>query len=292
MRVAMINRPKTSWIGGDYIQMEKTADELRKLGVEVKIFETPIPMPVKIIDDYDIVHLWNFTMEWTKIGVWMANGHKKKIVCSMIYHDVSTISNELQQIMADNIHRLIFLCPKEKDRANRHISLKANYSYIPNGIDKWWLEPVKYKTEDYVLTVGRVDGTKGQLRVAEECKRLGLKYKIVGEGINKDYLKKCQKLGAEHLGVLTGDELKEVYAKCRVFALLSDTEIQPLTVMEAGALNKPVVLNDKCLFDFPGISSTIKEAWEKKDNPELHDFVSKTTWGDVAKLIKQEYEQL
>jgi hypothetical protein len=40
MRVMHINRPKAGWIGGDYIQMESTAEELRKLGVEVDIEET------------------------------------------------------------------------------------------------------------------------------------------------------------------------------------------------------------------------------------------------------------
>jgi len=292
MRIMMINRPRASWLGGDYIQMEKTAECLRQLGVEVTIFETPVPLPVNVIDEYDIIHLWNFTMPWTKIGIWMAKGHKKKTVCSMIYHDVSSITDELQQIMADNLDRLIFLCPKEKDRANRHISLKSNYSYIPNGIDKYWLEPIKVRRENYVLTVGRIDGTKGQLEVAKECKKLGFKYKIVGEDINHEYLKKCTRAGAEYLGVLQGDALKKVYTKCRVYALKSNTEVMPLTVMEAGALNKPVVLNDKCLFEFPGISATIKEAWEKKDNQELYDFVSKTTWLDVAKLIKQEYESI
>lgn len=291
MKVAFINRPKDSWIGGDYVQMEKTADELRKLGIEVTIFETPFPLPTSIMNDIDIVHLWNFTMDWTKSGIWMAKGHKKKTVCSMIYHDVSSISDETQQIMIDNLDRAIFLCPQEKERADKHIKV-TNYVFIPNGIDKWWLEPVDYKTEDYVLTVGRIDGTKGQLEVAKECKKLGLKYKIVGENINHEYLKLCQKNGVEYLGVLTGDKLKEVYAKCRVYVLKSNTEIMPLTVMEAGALNKPVVLNDKCLFKFPGISNSIEEAWNKTDNKELYDFISKTTWESIAKLIKQQYETI
>ena len=292
MRIAFINRPKGSWIGGDYVQMESTAEALRKLGVQVDIFETPTPIPVTTLSSYDIIHLWNFTMPWSKIGVWVGKHLNKKIVCSMIYHETSNTTTEEQQIMIDNINLGIFLCPGEVARAEKKIKINCKTAMIPNGISPWWLKPIKHKRQNYVLTVGRIDGTKGQLEVARECKKLGYKYKMVGEAIDNHYLTRCTNYGAEYLGILKGDELKKVYAQCRVFVLKSNTEVMPLTVMEAGALNKPVVLNDKCLFKFPGISDSIESAWEKSDNRELHDFVSKTTWDDVAKLIKEQYEQL
>jgi glycosyltransferase involved in cell wall biosynthesis len=291
MRIAYINRKKTSWIGGDFIQMENTAKALRDLGVTVDIFDTPFPLPIETIDSYDIVHTWNFTMQWSQLAIWMAKKHKKKVVCSMIYHAVSQIPMNLQQIMADNTDLAIFICEDEFKRTKEN-KLKINKKcFIPNGIDSWWLDPIDVKTEDFVLSVGRIDGTKGQLRTAEKCKKLGYKFKMVGEIINEDYYDKCLELGAEYLGVKHGADLKEIYAKCRVFALESNTEIMPLTVMEAGALNKPVILTN-CSFKFPGISASLEEAWNKKDNEELFSFIKKTTWSDIAKKVKKQYENI
>lgn len=47
----MQNRKKSAWNGGDYVQLEKTAEALRRLGVEVDINEEPfITPPSKLLD--------------------------------------------------------------------------------------------------------------------------------------------------------------------------------------------------------------------------------------------------
>ena len=70
MKVLFINRPKAAWIGGDYIQLEKTAEALAKLGVDVDISETPLISPAIKMKEYDIIHVWNFSMSWCKLAIW------------------------------------------------------------------------------------------------------------------------------------------------------------------------------------------------------------------------------
>ena len=100
MKVLFINRPENLWLGGDYIQMKRTAEELVKLGVEVDISETPAISPAIAMRKYDIVHTFNFSMDWSKVAVWIANLWKKKFVASMIYHEGEQFTSyKEQQIM-------------------------------------------------------------------------------------------------------------------------------------------------------------------------------------------------
>ena len=83
MKILFQNRRKDLWQGGDYVQMEETARALRKLGYEIDISDEYVVKP-DVIERYDLVHLWNFSMEWTKFQLWVARKHKKPVVCSMI----------------------------------------------------------------------------------------------------------------------------------------------------------------------------------------------------------------
>jgi glycosyltransferase involved in cell wall biosynthesis len=300
MIVGFFNRPKDLWVGGDYVQLEKTAEALRKLGVEVRIFEHPLPPP-KEIQALDIIHYWNFSMEWSKYAVWLGVKYKKPLVASMIYHESEHyIPYANQQLMLDNTHP-IFLCEGEKERVKRHLKVKKS-SIIPNGIDKEWFKPTREKVPvtDYVLTVGRLDGTKGQLETAQACKELGLTYVMIGEDFDTEYTETCKLLGAIHLGKMTREELKKWYKHASLYVLMSKKELMPLTVMEAGAFKKNIVLTDKCEYQFPNVKysntedlrENIMRALLLEKNETLYKFVKSQTWDDVALSIKHIYDGL
>lgn len=83
MKVLMQNRPDAfASLGGDTIQMLKTAEHLRRLGVNVDVSTELNPR----LDDYDVVHLMNITrVKFTHSQLLNAKKHKKKVVLSTIY---------------------------------------------------------------------------------------------------------------------------------------------------------------------------------------------------------------
>jgi len=83
MRILIQNRPDTFEVfGGDSVQMIKTAEFLRKLGVQVDISLELAPR----LDDYEIVHLMNITrVKFTYAQLTNAKKQKKKVVLSPIY---------------------------------------------------------------------------------------------------------------------------------------------------------------------------------------------------------------
>lgn len=305
LKVLYQNRPKNTWIGGDYIQLEKTAEAINKLGNEVEINEQPIYLPAKGYAKFDIVHLFNFSMKWTKVQMGVAKMWNKPIVCSMIYHESDMfIPYEVQQIMLDTADACIFLTPSEIKRVKRHLKIdEKKIHIIPNGVDKFWLKKVK-RTKDYVLTVGRIEPHKGQLEVAKACKQLGLKYIIAGEDTDKDYLSKCLEAGAEWVGKKEKEELLKLYAGCSVFVLASRAEVMPLVVMEAGCQAKNIVVAEHCEWkDIPNaewcrygsvgsIKKAINRSLAKEDNNELREKLKGMTWDKVAKQIKKVYESV
>jgi glycosyltransferase involved in cell wall biosynthesis len=83
MRVLIQNRPDAFDIsGGDTVQMMKTAQYLKKLGVDVDISLEPTPD----LSNYDIVHLMNITrVTFTYTQLKNAKKQRKKVVLSPIY---------------------------------------------------------------------------------------------------------------------------------------------------------------------------------------------------------------
>lgn len=305
MKVLFTNRPKDVWVGGDYIQMEKTAEELRNLGVEVEIIESGLLRPAIRIREFDIVHNFNFSMEWATYSCWMANLHKKPWISSMIYAETDQFVNyDKQQIMIDNCAKAIFLNQGEVDRAKRQLKIKDDIiSIIPNGIDDFWFQNIKTKNihGDYVLTVGRIEPFKGQLAVAKACKRLGYKYICVGERLYEDYAKEVEKAGGIILPPMGKEELIKMYKHAKVMVLASRAEIMSLAVMEAMAQNCPVVLTDHsewkpedvslCEYDnIRTIKFAIAKEYGRKVNHRKE--MRKYRWEEVAKSIKKVYESI
>lgn len=305
MKILFTNRPKDVWIGGDYIQMERTADELRKLGVEVEIIESGLLRPAIRIREFDIVHNFNFSMEWAKYSCWMADLHKKPWVSSMIYAETDQFVNyEKQQIMIDNCQAAIFLNEGEVKRTERQLKVKDEIKHIiPNGIDDFWFQSVKSKNKygDYVLTVGRIEPFKGQLAVAKACKRLGYKYICVGERLYEDYAKEVENAGGIILDPMGRDELIVMYKHAKLMVLASRAELMSLAVMEAMAQNCPIVLTDHsewkpndvslCKYDsVSSIKNAIKKEYGRKVNHRKE--MKKYRWEEVAKQLKEVYESL
>lgn len=307
MRVLFQNRPKGSWIGGDMVQLERTMEAVAKLGVEVDFDGNPVhPFPL-FYRHYDLVHTFNFSMPWTKYQIIVAAKHGKPVVCSMIYHESEEyVPYAEQQILLDNVSAAAFLTEGEKARVRRHLKLDESKAHvIPNGIDESWFKPVPTDAtaKPFVLTVGRVEPSKGQWAAAKACKAMGTRYVMVGERKDEGYARACEAEGAEWLPPTDQKGLMPLYQSCAAFCLPSKAEVFPLTVMEAGAKAKPIVLTEDCEWEVPeakrckwhdpvSVEAALKAAMAGGETLTLKNRLMSTTWGDVGKRYLKLYESL
>ncbi len=308
MRVLFQNRPKNQWLGGDQVQLEKTMAALGKLGVDCEFNDQPFFSPAVLLSDYDIVHLWNFSMLWTKYQLWCAKRQGRKVVCSMIYHATEVyVSHKEQQVMADQCDAMIFLNPGELERARRNIRIdESKVHFIPNGIDSVWVTKRKqpYSKKGYVLTVGRLDGSKGQYETALACRELGIEYLCAGELNNESYAELCRDAGAVLLGKVDHLDLIPLYDNAAVHVIASFAEIYPLCVMEAGARGLNSVVTDTCEWkDIPqvtwcrygsakSIANGITEALKLKKNTEFRKKLKEMTWDSVGRQVLEVYKSI
>jgi glycosyltransferase involved in cell wall biosynthesis len=133
-------------------------------------------------------------------------------------------------------------------------------AYVPNGVtpagpsSAHALDGLGVAPDDYLLSVGRLVPEKGAhllleayagLEAAERPRLLV----VGGNSFTGDYVAQVQAQAAALPdvalpGYLYGDQLQSAYAHARLFVQSSTLEGMPLTVLEAAAHDRPLVLSD------------------------------------------------
>lgn len=291
------------------VQLRKTAEALERLGLETEFNDKPVyPVPL-LFRGFDVIHNFNFSMAWAKYQTWVAKKHRKPLVYSMIYHEGEQfVSYKDQQTMADVTDAMIFLTEGEIERVERHLKIDRRKCHvIPNGVDEFWFTPFDPRQASrgkFVLTVGRVEPSKGQLQTADACKRLGVQYIMIGQRTDEAYTRQCEKFGAIHITPQMPDQLVKFYGECSAFVLASAAEVQPLAAMEAMAQGAQVVLTDRCewktdnvirckALDADSIQKALFQALARTGrNQAAIKEMRGMTWDSVAEKLKIIYEDL
>jgi glycosyltransferase involved in cell wall biosynthesis len=211
----------------------------------------------------------------------------------------------------------------EADAAAAHIIFgvaKIKIEVVPNGVPEDFFEcsPTAWQNahgnNGFVLCVGAVQQRKGQLLLAQVCNRLKLPLVLLGPVLPGeaeyaqrvgDAMRENEALGGRWLQHLRNEDalLLSAYAACRVFALLSNGETQPLSIMQAMAARKPVLLRDAPYADdelfrrLPRVASTdvsvvaaaLKEIWQNGKATELSPDYS---WQSVARRLQVIYGRI
>ncbi|KUK17269.1 glycosyltransferase family 4 protein [Thermococcus sibiricus] len=122
---------------------------------------------------------------------------------------------------------------------------------VGNGVNEKVFHPVKKKSDDYVLYVGRLDYRKGifdLIKAVSLLKELDMKVYIVGKGPLKPtierYLAKNNLKQVLLLGHVSFDKLVRLYQNASVFVFPSHYEGLPTVVLEAMSSGLPVVVSD------------------------------------------------
>jgi glycosyltransferase involved in cell wall biosynthesis len=151
--------------------------------------------------------------------------------------------------------RFMFVSPVTKDKVMRRVKGRVDYAaVIPNGVNAGLLEtdPVD---GDYILFFSRIDShTKGLDLLISAFIGLADRYphlRLVLAGYEFDRFSSLVSKVSPHVrkrvsyaGFVAGDEKRALLSGARVVVLPSRHESQPVSLIEAAACAKPVVVSD------------------------------------------------
>lgn len=130
----------------------------------------------------------------------------------------------------------------------------ATVRYVPNGVDLTRFAGPPRAADRKPVTIGTVAALRAEKNLARLLRAvaalpsdLPVRLVIVGDGAERAGLEECAgALGLRERVVFTGhrDDTPSLYAGFDIFALSSDTEQMPLSLMEAMASGLPAVATD------------------------------------------------
>jgi len=317
MRVLVNTHPTAFFVpGGGEVQLEKTCEQLRTLGIEVERFDPWRPD----VERYDIVHMFS-----TFGGALPFHEHVARRGVAQVLSPILWLGGDVSPYPMAEI-AAIFGCvdavlPSSKaEQAAFEARLPlpgVRYHRVPNGIDPRDAEApgpeafrARFELEDFVLCVGNVEPRKNQLALAKACRKLGRTLALVGEARDASYLAACLGEGGpgtHHLGRLAhGSELlRSAYQACRCHALVSEFETPGLASLEAAVLGARVVstghgsareyLGDAAEYvdtDVESIAAGVQRSLERPapGEPLRRRILDHYTWQHAARSVLAAYE--
>lgn len=318
--------------GGLQVQAEGTFKALCAAGVDAEMLEWSSPSPVA-----DLYHFVGFPPPMASIaGLVRAAG--KPYVCTVLFGGVRS---PLQMTVARirRAAKAAFFGQREYHRAladaaavvavNEAEGLAARRIFglpigkvavIGHGVDNAFAGAKpdewqsKYGGNPFILSVGAVQPRKNQLHLVQAANMAGLPLVLIGPvlpgeeayaGQVAEAMKRNAAYGGAWVPGLAAQDslLKSAYAACRMFALVSHCESQPIAVMEAMAARKPVLLGDAGYAQEPpfehlartsgtrieSAARALRTVWETGQASLLP---SRYLWGEVARALSGVYARI
>jgi glycosyltransferase involved in cell wall biosynthesis len=196
----------------------------------------------------------------------------------------------------------IFVSDVTREKFMRRVKRKLSVCHvIPNGINEELLKAVP-EEQDYILFLSRIDiYTKGLdllvnafTRISEQYPELrlvlaGYEFDKVGSllsGVPPPLRERIR-----YAGFVTGEEKRNLLSKAKLFVLPSRHESAPISILEAAACGKPVIVSDIPELSFVrdagfGLifpSGSVEGLTEQIDSL-LHDSGHRTTMGIKGRI--------
>lgn len=341
MRVAILYYPMLfQRTGGLQVQVLETEKALRDIGVDAVLFDYRRHR----LKDFDIAHVFSAINGNNRI-VEQARSEGLAVVLSTVLHPpwsktqntrsnlISSIATRLSGWSLTTSHQHIHACLSgaqavialgrlEQDMLIGSYGVASDKVHIvPNGIKPVFFDAnatafrQRYGIQGpYALNVASVSPYKNQMTALKALKGK-LPLVVLGPCLqeNRAYLDEMQRFGGDwfhYLGVLDNDDpcLPSAYAGASLFVLPSDTEVQPISALEALAADCPViitrnhsldVLPDRtCLHevasdDAQAIRSLTSQLLDRPPAAgQMRDQVKELTWHHVARQLNTIYTQL
>ncbi len=262
-------QPHCFAFGGFEIQMISAMEAVRKLGFDASPLD-----PWSRDDDFDILHCWGLEDSHFNTIYW-ANISGKKVILTGLIGSTDTISKYLRFKVSSKIGRvkllrritelldaIIVVNDDEAFTAELFGIDKTRIHIIPNIVGRIFYQyPHVNKNsnitdihDEYVLCGGNICERKNQVNLAKACIDAGLNLVIVGETQlgEEQYAEQLAHLVQHNNNIkwIRGMkpntmELVELYKNCKIFALPSFQETQPISALEAAVLGKPLFLAER-----------------------------------------------
>jgi glycosyltransferase involved in cell wall biosynthesis len=151
--------------------------------------------------------------------------------------------------------RFIFVSDVTREKIMAGVKRKVkSCRVIPNGIDESLLR-IASKDDDYILFLSRIDiYTKGLDILIKAFERISAEYpslRLILAGYEFDKfdalvsdLPGVLRKRIEYAGFVTGDEKLRLLSGAKLFILPSRHESSPISILEAAACGKPVIVSD------------------------------------------------
>jgi len=262
-------QPHCFAFGGFDMQMINALGSVRKNGIDASKLDS-----WSRDSDFDIIHLWGIGPHNYQIIDWSKKSGKL-IIATVLLPYFGTLKSEIGNLYRQyfsnsfktqinyykKIDRIVVLNNVQADVLYKYYKVPySKIDIIPNIVENKYFETIntdfgqKYDIKNYVLCTGNISARKNQLNLALACVNLNVNLVLIGNVLDGEeiYAAKLESLVNANDNILwirelpkASDDLVAAYKSCRVFALASLDETQPISALEAVAMNKPLVLLDK-----------------------------------------------
>lgn len=276
---------------GDTIQIQRTEEVLKDLGVTVKISLGP----PQDLEEWDLVHLFNL-MRIDEVrqlaGMEPFLWARRPLVVTPFYWNrqgeagyderIWLQQNSWRRFLLQEARAILVSGLKEKELLERDFGNSAKIHIVPVGVQAGFFLPDPapfyraHGLEGFVFMAARISREKNQLALLRAMRGIPLPLVLAGPINDPFYLEQCFREGQNkvfYLGHLPLAELAGAYAAARVHALPSRYEIPGLTSLEAAAAGCNVIstregtaweyLGDEAWYCEPGNLESIRAALEK-----------------------------
>lgn len=327
--------------GGGEIQLAETTAALAAMGCDARPWR---PWEDASFDDVDVLHLFGSRPEFLPLveaarrrGTHVAlstitwfdwrNGWREPR--SLLMRTAAAVRYGLRAALPQLPswrHRLYdvadVLLPNSQAEAEQLMRLfkipPAKIQVVPNGFDERFATADgrafarRFKLEDFVLSVGRIEPRKNQLALIRALRDSGRLLVIVGDVVpgHEAYAERCRRESGTAVlfvpALRHGDPLlASAYAACRCLALVGWYETPGLAALEAAATGAPLVVpQGGCAaeyfgphaeyvapHDLKGIRAAVDTACAKPRSRGLAELVTGSfTWRHVAAATRAAYD--
>jgi glycosyltransferase involved in cell wall biosynthesis len=253
--------------GGFEIQMLTLLDNLQQFSTSD--FEVSKIDVWSRNSDYNIAHFWGLEPANLNNIVWAKNNGKKIVITvllsyyeriiSLLYDKISKYIGikKIQLEILKLVDAVVVVNDLQKKVAHNIFNIeKEKIFLIPNIVHENFIKEAISVTheENYILCTGNICKRKNQVNLARACVMVNAELVLVGKVLpgEEDYGRELEIIvkNSDKIKWIKGlpensRELVEMVKKCRVFALLSKSETQPISILEAISMNKQLLLSDR-----------------------------------------------
>ena len=207
------------------------------------------------------------------------------------------------------------LLPNSESEYRRLVAdfgIEKDYLVVPNGVDLRHFQQAPKRKRDLVLCVARIEGRKNQLNLIKAMNGVDLPLYIVGRPADNQqgYYRECREAAGSNVhftGYVSDEELKELYARCKVHVLPSWFETTGLSSLESAAMGCNVVVTDRgdvtdyfadhAWYCDPGdpasIRAAVSDAFRSPWKPGLRALIKeKFNWERAAEVTLRAYSRV